>query len=127
MQNHILARAVVAVGALVTGFALAAMPATAAPVSAVPTAHGITATHQQAAVGSAYSLRCTVTGSNVNYRRGPGMQYASYGQVGGGFTFASSGAVPDPRGRYFYYWDIMRRPGHADAYINDQYVSCWVA
>ena len=47
--------------------------------------------------GRAYPLRCTVTASNVNYRRGPGTQYASYGQLPRGFTFASQGALPNPR------------------------------
>lgn len=126
MQHRILTVAALIIGGLATSAALATVPAAASSAHGVPAEQATTAVHLQAGVDSAYPLRCTVTGSNVNYRRGPGMQYASYGQVGRGFTFASHGGVPDPRGRYFYYWDTMHRPGHADAYINDQYVSCWV-
>jgi hypothetical protein len=106
---------------------MAVVPAAASPVGGAPAAPTTGVAHHQEALDTAYPLRCTITASNVNYRRGPGTQYASYGQVGRGFTFASHGGIPDPRGRYFYYWDTMRRPGHADAYINDQYVSCWMA
>jgi hypothetical protein len=64
-----------------------------------------------------------VTASNVNYRRGPGTQYASYGQLGHGFTFASDGGVPNPRSRY-QYWNNIDRPGRPDAYVDAAYVYC---
>ena len=99
MQHRILAGTALALGALATGVALTTMPAVASPAHGVPAEQATTAVHRQASDNPAYPLRCTVTGSNVNYRRGPGMQYASYGQVGRGFTFASHGGVPDPRGR----------------------------
>jgi hypothetical protein len=73
-----------------------------------------------------YPLRCRVTANNVNYRRGPGKQYASLGQVNRGFRFASDGGVPNPHSR-LQYWDNIRRPGHADGYIDDVYVFCWLA
>jgi hypothetical protein len=127
MQHRILAGAALAIGALATSVTLAAMPAAASAAHGVPAQQATATVHRQAGVDPAYPLRCTVTGSNVNYRRGPSTHYASYGQVGRGFTFTSHGGIPDPRGRYFYYWDSMQRPGHSDAYISDQYVSCWMA
>ena len=62
-----------------------------------------------------YPLRCRVTANNVNYRRGPGTQYASFGQLNRGFRFASGGGVPSSRSRR-QYWETVRRPGHADAW-----------
>lgn len=126
MQHRIIAGAALTIGALVTSAAIATMPAAGSTARSVPAEHTTAVVHSQAAVDPAYPLRCTVTGSNVNYRRGPGTQYASFGQVGRGFTFASDGGIPNPRSRY-QYWDTIQRPGHADAYISDQYVYCRLA
>jgi hypothetical protein len=99
-------------------------PATAATAT-VP--HSAAVVQHSSTIGP-YPLACAVTASNVNYRRGPGPQYASYGQLGRGFTFASGGEVPNPRIRNRYqYWDTIQRPGHADAYVEDRYVLCWLA
>ena len=129
MQHRILAGTAIVFGALGTAAALATLP----PPHRLPrtgvqprSARTVAVVTIQSVPLSPYPLRCSVTASNVNYRRGPGTQYASYGAIGRGFAFASSGELPNPRGRYFHYWDNIQRPGHADAYINDQYVSCWV-
>lgn len=75
---------------------------------------------------ASYPLRCRVTTNNVNYRRGPGTRYPSFGQLNRGYRFASDGGVPSSRSR-LQYWDTIRRPGRADAYIDDVYVYCQLA
>jgi hypothetical protein len=129
MNHRILAGAATALGALGLTTALAvspsASPATAAPMHA-PAARTTTSTVRAQSVPlPPYPLRCVVTATNVNYRRGPGTQYASYGQLARGFTFASDGGVINPRNRY-QYWNNIERPGHADAYVDDAYVYCWL-
>lgn len=115
---------VVAIGALCMSVAVAASPAAATPMHAGP----LTVVRAQSVPLPPYPLRCVVTASNVNYRRGPGRQYASYGQLRRGFTFASGGEVRNPQGPqdHYEYWEVMQRPGHADAYVDDDYVLCWL-
>jgi hypothetical protein len=104
-------------------------PATAAAQSSTAALPHSAAVLQHSSTLSPYPLRCVVTATNVNYRRGPGTQYGSYGQLGRGFAFASGGEVVNPRSphSHYEYWDTIQRPGHADAYIDDVYVSCWLA
>jgi hypothetical protein len=101
-------------------------PATAQPATALPHSAAVI---QHSSTLSPYPLRCIVNASNVNYRRGPGTQYASYGQLRRGFAFASGGEVVNPRSphSHYEYWDTIQRPGHADAYVDDAYVSCTLA
>lgn len=124
MRNRVLGLAALVVG--VVGCCAAAMPASATPIASKPAISATTGVSHSTVPLSAYPLRCVVTGSNVNYRRGPGTQYASFGQVNRGFTFASDGGVPNPRSRY-QYWNNLQRPGHADAYVDAAYVYCWLA
>ncbi|HEX3780318.1 MAG TPA: hypothetical protein VHX38_11670 [Pseudonocardiaceae bacterium] len=122
MPHRILAATALIIG--VVGITAAhATSATAAPAKPAP---ALAAVSHQAAPQSAYPLRCVVTASNVNYRRGPGTQYASFGQMNRGYQFDSDGGVPNPRSR-LQYWDTVRRPGRADAYVDDAYVYCWLA
>ena len=104
-------------------------PATAAAKSTTAALPHSTVVIQQSPVLGPYPLRCVVNASNVNYRRGPGTQYASYGQLRRGFAFASGGEVVNPRSphSHYEYWDTIQRPGHADAYVGDAYVSCTLA
>jgi hypothetical protein len=102
------------------------------PVAAQPAASTVSrsaAVVQHGSALSPYPLRCVVNGSNVNYRRGPGTQYASYGQLRREFVFSSGGEVVNPRSphSHYEYWDTIQRPGHADAYVDDVYVSCTLA
>lgn len=126
MQHRILAGIALAIGALATSTALAVVPAAASPAGGAPAAPSTAAATHQAPAATAYPLRCVVAGANVNYRRGPGTQYAAYGQLTRGFSFASSGELPNPRSR-LQYWDNIERPGHADAWVDDAYVVCWLA
>jgi hypothetical protein len=128
MSHRILATSAVAIAALglSVGLAASTTPASAAAPHGVPVAQTAAVARVQAAAPGAYPLRCTVTASNVNYRRGPGTQYASYGQLPRGFTFASQGALPNPRIR-LQYWDNAQRPGRADAWVDDAYVNCVLA
>jgi hypothetical protein len=114
-------RTLVCLAATLAAVGIAITPAAAAgaPTSATAT---ITMTSRPAS----YPLRCWVTANNVNYRRGPGKQYASFGQLNRGFRFASDGGVRNTRGR-LQYWDTIRRHGRADAYIDDAYVYCRLA
>jgi hypothetical protein len=130
MNHRILAMSVLAMAALGLSVGLAASTtpawAAAAPMPAAPVVQAAAVARVQAADPGAYPLRCTVTASNVNYRRGPGTQYASYGQLPRGFTFASQGALPNPRIR-LQYWDNAQRPGRADAWVDDAFVNCVLA
>lgn len=120
MKRRVLGLSLLVLGAF--GCRAAAVPASATPAavrSVAPSTEAVPAL-------SPYPLRCMVMASNVNYRRGPGTQFASYGQVGRGFAFASSGEIPNLRSR-LQYWDNIQRPGHADAYVDDAYVHCWLA
>ncbi|HEX3783289.1 MAG TPA: hypothetical protein VHX38_26790 [Pseudonocardiaceae bacterium] len=125
MHHRILAATALIICAcgITAALATSAPAAPAKPVAAGPAPAAVS---HQAAQHPPYLLRCVVTGSNVNYRRGPGTQYASFGQVTKGYQFASDGGIPNPRVR-LQYWDIMQRPGHADAYIYDAYVYCRLA
>ncbi|HEX5407454.1 MAG TPA: hypothetical protein VFX16_34705 [Pseudonocardiaceae bacterium] len=105
---------------------LAAVGIAITPAAATPMPASATATPTMAGRPASYPLRCQVTANNVNYRRGPGKQYASFGQLNRGFRFASGGGVRNPRG-HLQYWDTIRRSGHADAYIDDAYVYCRLA
>jgi hypothetical protein len=115
----------VTAGAACLASVVSATAATAPAAVTVP--HSAVVVQHSSTLGP-YPLRCVVTASNVNYRRGPGTQYASYGQLGRGFSFASGGEVANPRIRNRYqYWDTIQRPGRADAYVEDRYVLCWLA
>jgi hypothetical protein len=110
---------------LVAGAALVVVePAAAGPEPAAATLPRPSAVVQHQAALDPFRSRCVVTANNVNYRRGPGTQYASLGQVNRGFAFDSDEAIPNPRNRY-QYWDVIERSGHAAAYIDDIYISCW--
>ena len=130
MNYRILTTSTLAIAALGLSVGLAASTspawAAAAPMHAAPVAQTAAVARVQVAEPVAYPLRCNVTASNVNYRRGPGTQYASYGQLPRGFTFASQGALPNPRIR-LQYWDNAQRPGCADAWVDDAYVNCVLA
>ena len=112
-----------------TGTACLASVSPAAAQHAAATVSRSAAVAQHSSMLNPYPLRCVVNGSNVNYRRGPGTQYASYGQLRRGFGFASGGEVVNPRSpqNRYEYWDTIQRPGHADAYVDDAYVSCTLA
>lgn len=127
MNHRILAATAMAIGTAGVMAALAASPASA--IHAAPVARPASVVRAQSVPLPPYPLRCVVTASNVNYRRGPGRQYASYGQLGRGFTFASGGEVRNPRGPqdHYEYWEVMQRPGRADAYVDDDYVLCRLA
>ncbi|HEX3781305.1 MAG TPA: hypothetical protein VHX38_16715 [Pseudonocardiaceae bacterium] len=125
MHHRILVATGLIIGALSITAALTTS-ATATPTKSTSAAPTLTVASHQTAQHPAYLLRCVVTASNVNYRRGPGTQYASFGQVNKGYQFASDGGIPNPRIR-LQYWDIMQRPGRADAYIHDAYAYCWLA
>lgn len=100
-------------------------PATAAAKPAAAAVQRPAAAVQHSSTIGPYPLRCVVTASNVNYRRGPGTQYASFGQVNRGFAFNSDGGIPNPRSRY-QYWNNVERAGRADAYIDSDYTYCWL-
>ena len=129
MHHRIVAGTAVTVGTLSIAAALAmssaVSSATAGAGTPVAASRTIAVVRTLSASLPPYPLRCVVTATNVNYRRGPGMQYASYGQLGRGFAFASDGGVPNPRSRY-QYWNNIERPGHADAYVDAAYVYCWL-
>lgn len=126
MKIRNITRAAFLAGAFAITAALTTSTATAAPALTASAIRPTAVIHAQMQSNAAYPLRCVITASNVNYRRGPGTQYASYGQLGRGFAFASDGGVPNPRSRY-QYWDNVERPGHADAYVDDAYVYCWLS
>ena len=122
MQHRIAVAAMIVAALGVTGSA--AIPAVAAAAASAPSFSVRLITHQ--APSAPYPLRCAVTATNVNYRRGPGVQYSSFGQLGRGFQFDSDGGIPNPRNR-LEYWNNLSRPGHADAYIDGAYTYCWLA
>jgi hypothetical protein len=117
-------RALASLGAILGAVGIVAVTIT--PAAAIPAQTTTAATTTLTSRPTSYPLRCSVTANNVNYRRGPGKQYASFGQLNRGFRFASGGGVRNPRGR-LQYWDTIRRTGHADAYIDDAYVYCRLA
>lgn len=117
MKRRVLSLSLLVLGIL--GCCAATMPALATPAAV----RSVTPSTEAVPTLPPYPLRCVVTASNVNYRRGPGTQFASYGQVGRGFVFASSGEIPNPRIR-LQYWDSIEWPGRADAYVDDAYVYC---
>jgi hypothetical protein len=106
--------------------AIGIVAATIMPAAANPALTSAASTTTLTGRLASYPLRCKVTANNVNYRRGPGTQYASFGQLNRGFRFASDGGVPSSRSRR-QYWETIRRPGRADAYIDDAYVYCQLA
>lgn len=118
MKHLVLSLSVVALGAVVF---TTAVPASATSDASRPATSATKVVSHSATPLPPYPLRCVVTGSNVNYRRGPGTKYASFGQVNRGFAFDGDGGVPNPRSRY-QYWDNIERPGHADGYVDDAYV-----
>jgi hypothetical protein len=130
MNHRTLAATALAIAVLGLSAAVAASTTTGSAAAALmhvsPVVQAAAVVRAQATDPGAYPLRCTVTAANVNYRRGPGTQYASYGQLTRGFTFASQGAIPNPRIR-LQYWDNTQRPGHADAWVDDAYVNCVLA
>lgn len=74
-----------------------------------------------------HPLRCIVTADNVNYRRGPGTQFPSLGQLPDGFTFDSDGETTNPLNTYggFYDgWENVIHPGYPMGYINNQFIWC---
>lgn len=61
--------------------AFAITSATTAPASATPVVPGAAVTIMTTGRLTSYPLRCRVTANNVNYRRGPGKRYGSFGQL----------------------------------------------
>jgi hypothetical protein len=106
--------------------AIGIIAATIMPAEANPALTSAASTTMLTGRPASYPLRCRITANNVNYRRGPGTQYPSFGQLNRGYHFASDGGVPSSGGRR-QYWDTIRRPGHADAYVDDAYVYCQLA